>query len=72
MMIKLSKIYCYIVTTKPKYSLIVQASGRSGVSLTCSEITSVFFLGVDSRIVEEDPQPNRGILKGQPVGGCKN
>lgn len=34
-----------------------------------SEITSGFLLGVDSRIAEEDPQPNRGILKGHPVGG---
>lgn len=40
--------------------------------MPCSEITSGFLLGVDSRIAEEDPQPNRGILKGHPVGGWKN
>lgn len=41
------------------------------VGQTGSEVTSVSFPGVDSRIVEEDPQPNRGISKGQPVGGSK-
>ena len=36
--------------------------------MPCSEVTSGFLSGVDSRIAEEDPQPNRGILKGHPVG----
>lgn len=27
-----------------------------------------FFAGVDSQILEEDPQPNRETLKGQSVG----
>lgn len=28
----------------------------------------IFIAGVDSQIVEEDPQPNRETLKGQSVG----
>lgn len=42
-----------------------------------SQISSAFcwtFLiaGVDSQIVEEDPQPNRETLKGQSVGMLEN
>lgn len=28
----------------------------------------IYIAGVDSQIVEEDPQPNRETLKGQSVG----
>lgn len=36
-----------------------------------TELTWFYISGVDSRIAEEDPQPNRGIWKGQPIGEQK-